>query len=81
MPKIPTLLVLLALSACGTRGALYIPPGPPSEPVLGGKPTPMNQASTSRKAGPNNPAASSATTAAPAAANENTSTDKKAPDQ
>lgn len=73
MPKILTVCLLLALAACGTRGPLYIPPGQPPEPLLGGKPTPLNQAST-KKNGQNVPAN-------PATPAENTSTDKKATNQ
>lgn len=38
MKKTPAALLislLLCLSACGTRGALTLPPGPPPEPLFG----------------------------------------------
>ena len=35
--RLLTLLLLpLALAACGTRGALELPPGPPPKPLFGG---------------------------------------------
>lgn len=43
--RLPPLLILLAaLTACGTRGPLELPPGPPPTPVFGGKsPAPVQQ--------------------------------------
>lgn len=39
--RLPTLLILLCmLAACGTRGPLELPPGPPPKPVFGGSSTP-----------------------------------------
>lgn len=73
MPKILTVFLLLTLAACGTRGPLYLPPGEAPEPLLGGKPRPLNQT-----------AGKKTTQTAPAPAKtgaENTSTDQKAPDQ
>ncbi|MBY0341380.1 MAG: lipoprotein [Rhodocyclaceae bacterium] len=35
--RLPTTLILLCtLTACGTRGPLELPPGPPPTPVFGG---------------------------------------------
>jgi predicted small lipoprotein YifL len=43
--RLPLLLILLsALAACGTRGPLELPPGPPPTPVFGSKtPAPAQQ--------------------------------------
>jgi len=43
--RLPLLFALLsALTACGTRGPLELPPGPPPTPVFGSKkPAPVQQ--------------------------------------
>lgn len=35
MRSLTTLTLLLVLAACGTRGALELPPGPPPKPLFG----------------------------------------------
>jgi predicted small lipoprotein YifL len=41
MSRIFLITLILALSACGTRGPLEMPPGPAPEPILGGKAGPI----------------------------------------
>lgn len=46
MRLLSALILLSTLSACGTRGPLELPPGPPPKPLLGGSssaPTPVKQ--------------------------------------
>ncbi|HEY1180697.1 MAG TPA: lipoprotein [Rhodocyclaceae bacterium] len=46
MRLLPFLILLSTLSACGTRGPLELPPGPPPKPLLGGSskaPAPAQQ--------------------------------------
>ena len=35
MSKYLAVLLVTSLSACGMKGALQLPPGPPPEPILG----------------------------------------------
>lgn len=46
MRSLTLLLLPLALAACGTRGSLELPPGPPPKPLFGGNSmnTPAKQA-------------------------------------
>ncbi|MCL2346575.1 MAG: lipoprotein [Desulfobulbus sp.] len=47
MSRIAALLIILSLAACGTKGPLELPPGPPPKPVLGsGQPATVADVST-----------------------------------
>lgn len=41
MSRIVAILLAASLSACGMKGPLELPPGPPPEPLLGGAPSPL----------------------------------------
>lgn len=41
MPRIAAILLAASLSACGMKGSLELPPGPPPEPLLGSKAAPQ----------------------------------------
>ena len=43
MSKYIAVLLVASLSACGMKGALELPPGPPPDPILG-KPKPAKPA-------------------------------------
>lgn len=45
MSRLLVILVAAGLSACGMKGSLMLPPGPPPEPVLG-NPKPATPAGT-----------------------------------
>ncbi len=47
MSRIAALLIFLSLAACGTKGSLELPPGPPSPPLFGGGQLPAADVSTS----------------------------------
>jgi len=55
MPKIIHLLLIAAatagLSACGMKGSLELPPGPPPEPLLG-NPKPVKPTATTKNTTP-----------------------------
>jgi hypothetical protein len=41
MPRLTAILLATLVAACGSRGTLVLPPGPPPTPILGyPKPTP-----------------------------------------
>ena len=45
MPRLPALLLATFVAACGSRGPLVLPPGPPPEPLLGNpRPAPAKPA-------------------------------------
>jgi predicted small lipoprotein YifL len=43
MRLLTSLSLLFVLTACGTRGPLELPPGPPPKPLLGGTPAQTKQ--------------------------------------